>query len=85
MIAFISIVVILCALYLYAIEPYSYWIKKGVKYDKPLPIVGSFGSVFFQARSMTDYFAKQYNTFPEEKYVGYYMGRKRALFWESLN
>ncbi|XP_061726412.1 cytochrome P450 6B7-like [Cydia pomonella] len=79
MLVYIGIIVLIWSLYLYGTHGYDYWRKKGVKYDKPLPFVGSTSRMFLQKQSLTDYFTELYRRYPEEKFVGFYLANSKAL------
>ncbi|XP_073959253.1 cytochrome P450 6B6-like [Choristoneura fumiferana] len=80
MVLYIVLIVLLIYLaYLYGTRSYKYWEDKGVKYCKPVPFFGSMMSVFLQRKSMTDFFTELYRRYPEDKYVGSYMGQGKSL------
>ncbi|XP_063370810.1 cytochrome P450 6B7-like [Cydia amplana] len=79
MIIIIAIVVLIWTLYLYSTQGYDYWKKKGVKYEKPYPFVGSTSRIFLQKQSITQYVTAIYRRYPEEKMVGYYYSSKKSL------
>ncbi|XP_063371105.1 cytochrome P450 6B2-like [Cydia amplana] len=72
-------IVVICCLYSFSTRGYDYWQKKGVQHEKPLPFIGSTGRIFAQKMSMTEYFTELYRKYPNEKLVGYYFSREKAV------
>ncbi|XP_063391522.1 cytochrome P450 6B2-like [Cydia fagiglandana] len=79
MFVYIAIIVLIWSLYLYGIQGFDYWRKKGVKYDKPLPFVGSTLRLFLQKQSLTEYLTELYRRHPEDKLVGFYFANSKVL------
>lgn len=48
---------------------FEHWKKKGVKYVKPLPLVGNMLPTVLQTKSMSELTQDFYNAFPDERYV----------------
>ncbi|KAI8436292.1 hypothetical protein MSG28_004337 [Choristoneura fumiferana] len=71
MIFYISIAS-LVFLFLYYRLLYSRFDKYGVKYHKPLPLVGNFGQVIIQRKFFGDALSDVYYGFPGQRFVGYY-------------
>ncbi|XP_073961130.1 cytochrome P450 6B2-like [Choristoneura fumiferana] len=66
---------IIVAFYFYTTRTFKYWEKKGVKYDKPIPIFGNMAPSFLAQKTISQLVEKLYWKYPEEKVVG--------LFWSS--
>ncbi|CAH0717160.1 unnamed protein product, partial [Brenthis ino] len=64
--------VLLLAFYYYGVRNHRYWEKKGVKYEKPLFMVGSSLKQFIDKVSLSERFAVLYREFPNEKFVGFF-------------
>ncbi|VVD04285.1 unnamed protein product [Leptidea sinapis] len=78
----IFIVLALCALitlYLYGTRNHSYWKKRGVVYENPLPFVGNDLKQILMLRNITDISADLYFKFPNERVVGSYRGSRPVL------
>lgn len=67
------------ALYVYGTRTFSYWHKKGVKHDTPLPFVGTNALVYFMRKSMSQIAVDTYWKYPEEKVVGFYRSMNPEL------
>ncbi|KAL4713705.1 hypothetical protein ACJJTC_004236 [Scirpophaga incertulas] len=65
----ISITVISFLLYLLGTRNFSYWKRKGIKYVKPYPFVGSNVKQMFFQISFSDGFREIYNNYPNERFV----------------
>lgn len=80
MITVTVILIILVALLLYGTRHYGYWKKKGVIYERPLPLVGNnFQGLLFR-KTLSQVGLEYYNKYPKEKVVGYYKFTKPELF-----
>uniref|UniRef100_A0A1E1W550 unspecific monooxygenase n=1 Tax=Pectinophora gossypiella TaxID=13191 RepID=A0A1E1W550_PECGO len=75
----IILLVFVLVFYLYGTRTFSYWKKKGVKHDPPLPFVGNNLKHFIQRASMCMMATEAYNKYPEEKVVGFYRGTRPEL------
>lgn len=65
--------------YWYTTRNFSYWKKKGVKHDKPIPIFGNCFRQFFIRTCMSELAVERYKKYPQEKMVGFYFGNDIAL------
>uniref|UniRef100_A0A0K8TUM3 unspecific monooxygenase n=1 Tax=Epiphyas postvittana TaxID=65032 RepID=A0A0K8TUM3_EPIPO len=63
---------VLVALYFYATRNFKYWEKKGVKYEKPIPVFGNMASNFLAQKTVSQVLEELYWKYPEEKAVGYF-------------
>ncbi|XP_063832184.1 cytochrome P450 6B2-like [Ostrinia nubilalis] len=72
MFALILLAVVLVAIYLYNTRTFSYWAKKGVKYEKPVVLFGNNSRNFLMQRSRSQMVEEWYWKYPDEKAVGYY-------------
>ncbi|XP_073965057.1 cytochrome P450 6B6-like [Choristoneura fumiferana] len=79
MLFIIAFGVIVYLIYLLGTTNHDYWKNKGVKYEKPLPFIGSIRRVFFQEVSLAQYLAELYQKYPKEKFVGYFGGHAFSL------
>lgn len=71
--------VALAALYLYGTRSFSYWQKKGVKHDKPIPFVGNNAPAYLMKKSITQMAVDAYWKYPKEKVVGFYRSTSPEL------
>lgn len=71
-VAIVSIALV--ALYLYGTRNFNYWIKRGVKHDKPVPFFGTDMKRLLLQRSVVQMATDVYRKYPNEKFVGYYRG-----------
>ncbi|KAJ8716262.1 hypothetical protein PYW08_013547 [Mythimna loreyi] len=78
-------IVALVTLYFYGTRTFDYWKKRGIKHDKPLPIVGTNLKQFTQKASMCMIATEMYNKYPEEKVVGFYRGTAPELVIRDLD
>ncbi|GBP19728.1 Cytochrome P450 6a2 [Eumeta japonica] len=67
-------VIIVTLLYYYTTKNYSYWFKKGVKHDPPVPLFGNNFKNYFGLASITEVSVELYNRYRGEKAVGFYRG-----------
>ncbi|CAG5040823.1 unnamed protein product [Parnassius apollo] len=74
-IALLAVVV----LYLYGTRTYKYWEKRGIKYVKPVPFLGTYGSVYIMQKSVTQMNTDAYWSYPNEKVVGQFWASKPQL------
>ncbi|CAB3246642.1 unnamed protein product [Arctia plantaginis] len=73
------IVIIIISLYFYGTRTFKYWEKRGVKHDKPLPLVGNnlMGCLF--KSSVTQIADELYWKYPNERVVGFYRSTRPEL------
>ena len=67
LILYAIVVVLIYLIYKWLTKDMDYFEKKGVKFDKAIPIFGSTNSMFRQRRSFPDACNSWYNAFPGEK------------------
>ncbi|CAG9788226.1 unnamed protein product [Diatraea saccharalis] len=79
MITVIVISLTLIVLYFYNTRHFHYWKKRGIKYIKPIFIVGSTPENFLMRKSITETITQWYREYPEEKVVGYFRSSKPGL------
>ncbi|XP_073965058.1 cytochrome P450 6B6-like [Choristoneura fumiferana] len=79
MFLFVAFGVTVYLIYLWSTRNHDYWKTRGVKYDKPVPFIGSIRRVFFQKVNFAQYLAELYQKYPNEKYVGYFGGHAVSL------
>ncbi|XP_013192036.1 cytochrome P450 6B7 [Amyelois transitella] len=84
MITVIVAVIALIAAYLFGTRYHDYWLKKGIKHDKPIPFFGTNFSVTFGLKSVTQVFAEAYRKYPTEKAVGLYFESRPMLVVRDL-
>ncbi|KPJ21301.1 Cytochrome P450 6B2 [Papilio machaon] len=76
----LAVVFVLCvALYLYGTRTFTYWEKKGIKHDKPLPFFGNNSRMYLRKKSMTQIGEEMYWKYPKEKVVGFYRAMRPEL------
>jgi hypothetical protein len=63
----------------YLTSTFSYWEERGVKFEKPYPVVGSMLPVMTLREHMIDHFHRMYLQHEDEPFVGFYQGRSPAL------
>ncbi|CAH2049033.1 unnamed protein product, partial [Iphiclides podalirius] len=66
-------------LYLYGTRTFKYWEKRGVKYVKPVPFFGTYGSVYLMQKSTTQVNIDAYWRYPNEKVVGQFWASRPQL------
>ncbi|KAG7299396.1 hypothetical protein JYU34_016343 [Plutella xylostella] len=76
---YLIIAIIAVLIYFYGTRNFSYWNKRGVKHDDPIPVFGNNFRQFFQMISITDIVAEQYQKYPDEKVVGFYRANEPRL------
>ncbi|XP_045538813.1 cytochrome P450 6B6 [Papilio machaon] len=69
----------LIALCLYGSRAHNYWRQRGVRHMRPLPFLGTYGSVYLMQKSTTQVATDAYCRFPEEKVVGQFWASKPQL------
>ncbi|XP_014371344.2 cytochrome P450 6a2 [Papilio machaon] len=65
--------------WLWAVGAHSYWRRRGVRHDPPLPLFGNIARSFFMKKSMTELAVEAYWKYPEERLVGFYRGYRPEL------
>ncbi|XP_073951013.1 cytochrome P450 6a2-like [Choristoneura fumiferana] len=79
-----ALVLILLALalfiYYYGTRNHDYWAKRNVKHDPPTFFFGNNFLGFVGKKSFTDVSLNMYDSFPNEKLVGYYRGATPELY-----
>lgn len=73
------IAVLIIAFYYYGTRNFKYWEKQGVKYERPLFLVGSNLKQFIDKVSVSERFAAFYREYPNERFVGFFEGNTPAL------
>lgn len=63
----------------YGVRNYNYWRKRGIKYNLPLPYFGNNIKQFTLKASIAAVATEMYNSYPEEKAVGFYRGTTPEL------
>ncbi|KOB64846.1 Cytochrome P450 [Operophtera brumata] len=81
----IILLLILLAFYLYSTRKHSYWAKRNVKHNSPIPLFGNHFNNVFGLRSIVEVATELYNQYPEEKVVGYYRGMTPELIIRDLD
>jgi hypothetical protein len=67
------LVLLLVAVYLYYVNKFTYWKRRGVLTPKPIPLFGNFLMAMLQKRSPGQIVEDVYNAGPGEPYVGFYI------------
>ncbi|KAF4524101.1 hypothetical protein B566_EDAN007684 [Ephemera danica] len=62
-------------------DVFDYWRKRGVKFVKPLPLVGSIGRVVTFREHISEFYCRVYKQFKDDKFVGFYRMRKPVLLF----
>ncbi|XP_045533806.1 cytochrome P450 6B6 isoform X4 [Papilio machaon] len=76
----LAVVFVLCvALYFYGTRTFTYWEKKGIKNDKPVPFFGNNSRMYLRKKSMTQIGVEMYRKYPKEKVVGFYRAMRPEL------
>ncbi|XP_059057972.1 cytochrome P450 9e2-like [Achroia grisella] len=78
------LVTIVIALVLYYRQVYSRFRRCGVKYFRPIPILGNLARTVFGLEHMADDLDRYYNNFPDEKFVGRFEFLKPMLVMRDL-
>ncbi|CAK1553418.1 unnamed protein product [Leptosia nina] len=76
---------ILTLAYLYSTRNYSYWSKKKIRHDPPVPLFGNHFRNIFGKKSLTELSTELYFKYPGEKVVGYYRGMMPGLVIRDLD
>jgi len=66
-------------LYYFFTLHFNHWQKKGVKFEKGYPLVGSLAGAMTMREHLLTAFDKMYKKYQGERFVGFYQGRKPAL------
>lgn len=82
---FVLLIVFAIAVYLYTTRNYSYWSKRNVKHDPPIPIFGNHFRNVFGVKSMTEISVELYKEYNNEKVIGYYRGFTPELVIKDLD
>ncbi|XP_059058018.1 uncharacterized protein LOC131851527 [Achroia grisella] len=77
-------VVVVAALALYYRQVYTRFSKYGVKHFSPIPVVGNMGRIILRVEHFTDDVQRNYDQFPEERFVGRYEFVKPVLMVKDL-
>lgn len=80
---FLALVVV--AFYFYSTRTHSYWSKRNVKHNPPIPLFGNHFRNIFGKKSIIELATELYNQYPEEKVVGYYRGTTPELVIRDLD
>ncbi|CAK1553416.1 unnamed protein product [Leptosia nina] len=75
----------LTLIYLYTTRTYSYWTKRSVKHEPPVPLFGNHLGNLFGIKSLTEVYTELYFKYPDEKVVGYYRGMAPGLLIRDLD
>lgn len=68
MLFFVLFVLVLIAyIVTHYFEQINYWKKRGVKYVRPLPVVGNLLPTVLKTTSIPEYVVDLYNTYPNER------------------
>ncbi|XP_061719500.1 cytochrome P450 6B1-like isoform X2 [Cydia pomonella] len=79
MLSIVLVVLFASLAYLYGTRSFKYWVERGVKHDKPLPVFGNALDKFLQKISLCDLYSEAYRKFPNEKFVGLYLANDPKL------
>uniref|UniRef100_A0A1E1W8J2 unspecific monooxygenase n=1 Tax=Pectinophora gossypiella TaxID=13191 RepID=A0A1E1W8J2_PECGO len=72
-------VIALVTFYLYSTWTFDYWQKRGIKHDKPLPLVGNNLPNYAMQKSISEIATEMYFKYPNEKVVGFFRNRRPEL------
>ncbi|XP_061723647.1 cytochrome P450 6B1-like [Cydia pomonella] len=70
---------LLAAVYYYLTRTFNYWIKRGVKHDKPIPLFGTNAKNFLLCANPVDMAREAYKKYPTEQLVGFFRGTRPEL------
>ncbi|XP_047998667.1 cytochrome P450 6B2-like [Leguminivora glycinivorella] len=73
MVIFVIVLVLLILIYCYGTRTFSYWSKRGIKHDPPIPLLGTSKRQLFWQLSHAEIYHEMYCKYPQERYVGYYL------------
>lgn len=65
--------------YVYSTRNHGYWKKRGIKYEKPLPLFGGSLKQSIEKVNFSERFANLYREYPNEKFVGFFEGNIQGL------
>lgn len=85
MILILSFLALLVAFYFFTTRTHSYWSKRNVKHNLPIPLFGNHFRNFFGIKSITEIAIELYTQYPAEKVVGYYRGTTPELVIRDLD
>lgn len=83
--AIILPIVIGTILYFWNTRKFNYWVERGVKHDKPVPIFGNNFRQFAQQASMAMIATEMYRKYPNEKVVGFFRGSAPELVIRDID
>ncbi|XP_073947437.1 cytochrome P450 6B5-like [Choristoneura fumiferana] len=83
--AIILAIVIIIILYLWSTRTFNYWVERGVKHEKPVPIFGNNFRQFAQQASMAMLATDMYRKYPNEKVVGFFRGSAPELVIRDID
>ncbi|XP_072941991.1 probable cytochrome P450 6a13 [Epargyreus clarus] len=75
---FVLVIVIVILIY-WSKGKYTYWTKRNVKYEPPLPFFGNHLPILCGKQTYPEIYSKLYTQYNEERYVGYYKGKVPEL------
>ncbi|XP_068628117.1 cytochrome P450 6B5-like [Battus philenor] len=76
LVLFVSVILLVLILYL---RNYTYWMRRNVKCELPIPLFGNHYEVLLGLRSDTEKFTQLYEKYKNEKVIGYYRGSTPEL------
>ncbi|XP_038221990.1 cytochrome P450 6B6-like [Zerene cesonia] len=79
------ICVALIALYFYGTKTFKYWEERGVKHDRPIPILGNNARNYLMFKSMTQVITEVYWKYPDEPVVGFFRSLRPELIVRDPN
>lgn len=65
---FLIVIVVLCSLYKWLTRNHDFFLKKGIPYDKPLPLVGNLLGLVLQKEAFVDILQRSYVKHKKSKY-----------------
>ncbi|KAK4887308.1 hypothetical protein RN001_003579 [Aquatica leii] len=75
----IVIIFLISFIYYKFLKIKDYWLKKGVPYIKPLPLVGNMLASLLKRQTITNFIINTYNAFPTKRYVGFFQFHQPTL------
>jgi hypothetical protein len=75
---------LLFLLHRYFTQFFGYWKKQGVKFEKPVPVLGTLTSMFLMKEHIADYVRRLCEKYDGEPYFGLFQGRMPALVVTDL-